>query len=129
MKKGFTLIEILVILTLIGILAAILVPQYRYSVVRAREAVLKENLYLLRDAINKFRYDKKRYPQSLEELVTEKYVARIPEDPIYRKAEWDVVYYEPSPDESYDYQEQSGIVDVKSRSSGLALDGTNYSEW
>ncbi len=129
MKKGFTLIEILVILTLIGILAAMLIPQYRYSVIRAREAVLKENLFLLRDAINKFRLDKKRYPLSLDELVSEKYLAKIPEDPIMRKAEWDFVYYEPAPGEIFDYQEQSGIVDVRSKSTAQALDKSFYNQW
>ena len=85
-KKGFTLIEILIVVTLIGILVAILIPQYKYSVLRAKEAVLKENLFQVRDAINKYYFDKKKYPSALEDLVTARYLREVPFDPDRQEA-------------------------------------------
>ena len=85
-KKGFTLIEVLIVVTLIGILVAILVPQYKYSVLRAKEAVLKENLFQVRDAINKYYFDKKKYPSALEDLVTAATCARCRSIPSIRRA-------------------------------------------
>jgi general secretion pathway protein G len=128
-KKGFTLIEILIVVTLIGILVAILVPQYKYSVLRAKEAVLKENLFQLRDAINKYFFDKKKYPAALEDLVTGRYLREIPLDPINRTREWHLVMAEPLEGEEPDPDVLQGIIDVKSLSQNTALDGTPYAEW
>ena len=129
MKKGFTLIEILIVMALIGILAAIIIPNYSYSTRRAREAVLKENLFLIRDAINKHYYDKKKYPSSLNDLVASKYLNKIPEDPIIGRSEWDLVHFEPEDLEDFDPEISESIIDIKSSSPIIALDGTKYNEW
>jgi general secretion pathway protein G len=129
MKKGFTLIEIIIVLTLIGILVAIVVPIYRSSVVRAREAVLKENLFQIRDAISKYYFDKHKYPTALDDLVTNKYLSKIPTDPMANSSEWELVHFEPVEDEEFDPEIAEGIIDVKSRSDRLALDGTAYADW
>jgi general secretion pathway protein G len=128
-RKGFTLIEILIVVTLIGILVAILVPQYKYSVLRAKEAVLKEDLFQMRDAINKYYFDKKKYPAGLEDLVTARYLREVPVDPISKLREWKLVMFEPLEGEEYDPEEAQGVVDVKSLSQGTALDGTPYADW
>lgn len=128
-KRGFTLVEILIVVTLIGILVAIMTPQYKYSVIRAREAVLKENLFQVRDAINKYFYDKKKYPASLEDLVSARYLREVPVDPVLRKKEWRLVLVEPLEGEEFDPEEAQGIVDVKSLASGNSLDGSPYGEW
>ena len=129
MKKGFTLIEIIIVLTLIGILVTIVVPIYRSSVVRAREAVLKENLFQIRDAISKYYFDKHKYPTALDDLVTNKYLSKIPTDPMVNSSEWELVHFEPVEQEDFDPEIAEGIIDVKSRSDRLALDGTAYADW
>lgn len=129
MKRGFTLIEALIVITLIGILAAILVPQYKTSIVRAREAVLKENLFLMRDAINHFFADKKKYPTGLDDLVAFRYLREIPVDPITRGKNWIPEPAEPAEGEEYDPEVVQGIVGVKSAAQGTALDGTQYQDW
>jgi general secretion pathway protein G len=128
-KKGFTLIEILIVVTLIGILVAILVPQYKYSVLRAKEAVLKENLFQLRDAINKYYFDRKKYPAGLEDLVSARYLREIPMDPINKTREWRLVMAEPLEGEEPDPDVLQGITDIKSLSQATAMDGTPYAEW
>jgi general secretion pathway protein G len=129
MKKGFTLIEIIIVVTLIGILVAIVVPIYRNSVFRAREAVLKENLFQIRDAISKYYFDKHKYPTALDDLVTNKYLSKIPTDPMVNSSEWELVHFEPVEQEDFDPEIAEGIIDVKSRSDRLALDGTAYADW
>ena len=129
MKKGFTLIETLIVATMIGILVVILIPQYKYSVIRAREAVLKEDLFQMRDCISKFFYDKKKYPSSLDDLVTYRYLRKVPEDPFMRTAAWEPVHAEPIAGEEYDPETAQGIIDVKSQNQGTALDGTKYADW
>lgn len=129
MKKGFTLVEIIIVLTLIGILVAIIVPIYRTSVIRAREAVLKENLFQIRDAISKYYYDKQKYPTALDDLVTNKYLSKLPMDPITNSNEWELVHFEPVDTEDFDSEIAEGVIDVKSKSPKKALDGTLYAEW
>ena len=128
-KKGFTLIEMLIVVTLIGILVAILVPQYKYSVLRAKEAVLKENLFQVRDAINKYYFDKKKYPSGLEDLVTARYLREVPFDPIVKKHEWQLVMIEPLEGEEFDPEAAQGVIDVKSLSQAISLDGAPYADW
>lgn len=126
-ESGFTLIEILIVITLIFVLAGIALIQYQKSVTRAKEAVLKEDLFRLRDAIDQFYADKNKYPQSLEELVTEKYIRAVPADPFTQSTEtWQTVMSEPDP---LNPSAQPGVYDIKSGYEGTALDGTSYSEW
>ena len=126
-NAGFTLIEILVVITLIFILAGMALIQYQKSVTSAREAVLKENLFRLRDAIDQYYADKNKYPTSLDELVTEKYIRTVPPDPLTGTAEtWQTVMSEPDP---LNPSAQPGVYDVKSGSEATALDGTKYSDW
>ena len=124
---GFTLIEIMVVITLIFILAGIALVSYQSSVTSAKEAVLKENLFRLRDAIDQFYADKNKYPTALDELVSEKYMRSVPLDPFTNsKDTWQTVMSEPDP---LNPQAQPGIYDVKSGSEETALDGTKYSDW
>jgi general secretion pathway protein G len=129
MKKGFTLIEIIIVLVLIGILVTMVTPVYRTSVIRAKEAVLKENLFQIRDAISKYYYDKQKYPTSMEDLVTYKYLSKIPLDTILNTDEWELIHFEPVDMEDFDPEISEGIIDVKSRSDKMALDGTLYADW
>jgi len=129
MKKGFTLVEVLIVLTIIGILVAIILPIHRTAITRAREAVLKENLFQIRDAISKYYYYKKQYPTSLDDLVTSKLMRVIPIDPLVKKAKWDVVHFEPEEMDDFDPEIAEGIIDVKSFCQRKALDGSKYNEW
>jgi general secretion pathway protein G len=123
---GFTLIELITVVALVAILAAIALPNYRVAIIQSREAVLKENLYRLRDLIDQYYLDKGQYPSSLEALVEEGYLRKLPEDPMTRTADWTPVYAEPDPDRP---AEPPGVYDVKSSSEQLSLSGTPYSEW
>jgi general secretion pathway protein G len=124
---GFTLIELLVVISLMFTLAGIALVNYQNSVRRTREAVLKQDLFRMRDAIDQFYADKNKYPASLDELVTEKYLRSIPVDPFTStKDSWQTVMSEPDP---LNPTAQPGIYDVKSGSEQTALDGTKYSEW
>ena len=126
-QAGFTLIEILIVITLIFVLAGMALVQYQTSVTSAKEAVLKEDLFRLRDAIDQYYADKNKYPASLEDLVTEKYIRAIPQDPFTRSTEtWQAVMSEPDP---LNPSAQPGVYDIKSGYEGTALDGTKYSEW
>lgn len=127
--KGFTLIELLVVMALIGIIASIALPQFKGTTKRAREVVLKENLYQLRRVIDQFYVDKKRYPRSLQELIDEGYLRTIPEDPITRSREtWVLIREEPKENE-FLLEEERGIIDVKSGSDKISSEGTPYSSW
>jgi general secretion pathway protein G len=128
-KKGFTLVEIITVVVLIGILVSIALPIYRNAVHRAKESVLKENLFQVRDAINKFYQDKKKYPTTLDELVQFKYLRKIPEDPIARTTDWVLVHFEPEDMEDFDPEIAESIIDVKSTCDDTASDGSKYSEW
>lgn len=129
MKRGFTLAEVLIVMTIIGILLAIVIPQYQSSVIKAKEAVLRENLFQIRDAISKYYVDKKKYPVSLEELVSARYLRSIPMDPFSKKNDWELVRNEPEDFENLDLEETEGIVDVRSRSKNPREEGKDYSEW
>ena len=125
--RGFTMIELLIVMTLIIILAAVGMVQYRNSVKRAEEAVLKENLFRLRDAIDQYYADKTKYPSGLEDLVSDGYIREVPTDPMTKsKDTWQTTPAEPDPNNP---ASSVGIFDVKSGSDQAALDGTRYSEW
>ncbi len=129
MKKGFTLVEILIVMAILGILLSIIIPNYSSSVKRAKEAVLKENLFIIRDAIDKFYLDKKKYPTDLEDLITNKYLKEIPFDPFLKRKEWRLIHYEPDEMEDFDPEIADAIIDVKSLASGTSFDGTKYENW
>ena len=126
-EKGFTLIELLIVIAIIGIISGIAVVQIRNAPIKARESVLKENLYALRDCIDQYFADKGKYPESLDTLVEDHYLRKIPEDPITKSSEtWQVVNAEADEDNP---DSAGGIIDVKSGADGTALDGSRYADW
>jgi len=124
--RAFTLIEMMLVIALIGILLSIAIPSYRQSVLKAREAVLRENLHVLRKTIDQFTLDKKRPPASLDELVAEGYLRKLPLDITGSATTWRVEYSDIflTPD-----QTTTGISDVRSGSDAVSSDGTPYSSW
>ena len=124
---GFTLIELMIVMTIIGILASIAAPNYQRSVIKAREAVLMEDLYQMRRAIDAYFADHTKYPESLDALVEAKYLREIPVDPFTRAQDsWEVVI--PTPTEEGEVAE-GGVEDVHSGSDLMGLNGTPYREW
>jgi general secretion pathway protein G len=122
--SAFTLIELVVVLAILALLISIAAPRYFAHVDRAREATLRQNLSVMRDAIDKFHADKARYPETLDELVTARYIRRIPVDPITESATtWTI---EPPP---LDAVSEGGVFDVRSGAPGTGSDGTPYTEW
>ena len=133
-ESGFTLLELLVVMTIIGILAAVAIPALRDSPQRAREAALREDLFTFRSTIDQFHGDKGYYPPDLQTLIAEGYLRNIPIDPMTKSRETWVVAYEEleSGAEGEAPPEESvapGIVDVHSASTARALDGTYYKDW
>jgi general secretion pathway protein G len=125
--KGFTLIELMIVMALIVVLASIGLAMHANSQTRAREAVLKEDLFRLRDAIDQYYADKNMYPQSLEALVSDKYLRAVPVDPFTQSADtWQTTMSESDPANP---SAQPGIYDVKSGSDRTAMDGSQYSSW
>jgi len=124
---GFTVIELLVVLSIIVILAGMAMAQYRTSVTRAQESVLRTDLFRMRDALDQYYADKQQYAPTLDALVAEGYLRQIPKDPFTRAADtWQTVQAEPDPNNP---TVEPGIYDVKSGSDRTALDGTRYAEW
>ncbi|HSB67921.1 MAG TPA: prepilin-type N-terminal cleavage/methylation domain-containing protein [Candidatus Methylomirabilis sp.] len=122
--RGFTLIELMIVIAIIGILVTLAQPSYNRALTSAREATLKENLFIMRDRIDQFYADNGKYPASLNDLVDKPYLRRIPKDPMTGSADtWVLV---PATDEQ---GQQTGIFDVKSGSDRIALDGTRYGDW
>ena len=125
--QGFTLIELLVVISLIVILASMGMVQYRTSVIRSKEAVLKEDLFRMRDAIDQYYADKGQYPSALDTLVSDGYLRKVPKDPITDSdATWQAIPGEPDPNNP---AASAGVYDVKSGSEGTALDGSKYADW
>ena len=122
-RTGFTLIELIVVLTVLALLLTIAVPRYFSHIEHAKEATLKQDLTVMRDAIDKFHGDKGRYPEQLEELVSARYIRTIPVDPITESAStWRVIA-------PTDTEAKGAVYDIKSGADGKSVDGTLYSEW
>jgi general secretion pathway protein G len=124
-NAGFTLIELLTVMVIIIVLASVGLAVYANSVRYAREAALKQNLTEMRKAIDAYYADKQKYPPSLEDLVTEKYLRKIPPDPITNTADWQTTTSDRDPANP---SAEPGINDVKSNASGTSIDGTPFSD-
>ena len=125
-QDGFTLVELITVMAIISILVAIALPSYRYAVLHAREAVLKEDLFNFRRAIDQYKMDKGHYPESLQTLVEEGYLRRLEPDPITQAMDWQEIDADSDPSNP---DEPPGIYDIKSNSERVSLSGEPYSEW
>jgi general secretion pathway protein G len=122
-QRAFTLIELVVVMAIVALLVSIAAPRYFRSVERAREGVLRQNLVLMRDAIDKFSADNGRYPESIAELAAKRYMRKVPDDPVTGSSATWVVVAPPAGSAA------GGVYDIKSGSEGNGLDGTPYSSW
>jgi general secretion pathway protein G len=126
-QGGFTLVELLIVISLISILAGMGLVQYKNSVLSAKEATLHTDLFRMRDAIDQYYADKGKYPSGLDSLVSEGYMRKVPIDPVTQSSDsWVTVAAEPDPNSP---SGEAGIYDIKSGAQGTALDGTSYTDW
>jgi general secretion pathway protein G len=126
-RRGFTLIEILIVVSIIGILVSIAVPIYQKSLIRTKESVLRNNLFSIRTTLDEYTYDKQKAPQTLQDLVTEGYLREVPYDPITgSNTTWKIDMEDALRSVS---QTEPGIFDIHSGSDKKSLDGTPYSDW
>jgi general secretion pathway protein G len=125
-SRGFTLLELMIVISMIMILMSVAIPIYNQSIIQARESVLRQNLATLRSVIDQYTLDKQKAPQSLDDIVTAGYLKKIPEDPMTRMPNWET--HTEDALMAVDQQEP-GLDDVHSASSATAADGTAYSTW
>ena len=125
--RGFTMIELMIVMAIVVILISIAVPMYQKALLRAKESVLKNNLFTMRTVIDEYTYDKQKAPQTLQDLVTEGYLKEVPIDPIMgNNQSWRIIMEQAMQSVN---QTEPGIFDVKSGSDAKSLEGTPYSEW
>ena len=126
-RRGFTLIELMIVMTVITIIVSLAVPMYQKAIVRAKESVLRNNLFTLRTLIDEYTFDKQKAPQALDDLVREGYLRQVPIDPITGSNQtWRVIMEDAM---SSVNQTEPGIFDVRSGADRASLEGTPYSEW
>ena len=128
-SRGFTLLELMIVISIMLILVSIAVPNFSASLKRSREAVLRQNLFTLRDLISQYTLDKQKAPQSLDDLVQAGYLKQIPRDPMTNETDWQVEQMDDSTIMSPDEQDEGGIDDVHSNSSLIGTDGRPYNTW
>jgi general secretion pathway protein G len=126
-RSGFTFVELMIVMAIIAVLLSVAIPIYSRSITRAKESVLKNNLFTLRTVIDEYTYDKQKAPQTLQDLVSDGYLRQIPVDPITTTADsWKII---PEDQSNTVNQTEPGIFDVRSGSDKTSLEGTPYSEW
>jgi general secretion pathway protein G len=126
-KRGFTIIELMIVMTIVSFLVAVAVPMYTKSILRSRETVLRQNLTTLRMVIDEYTFDKGKAPQSLNDLVTEQYLRQVPTDPMTSSStSWKIIMEDAVTSVS---QTEPGIFDIRSGSDKKSLEGTPYNEW
>jgi general secretion pathway protein G len=126
LRRGYTLIELIIVMAIISVLVSIAVPLYQKSLLRTKETLLKNNLFTLRTVIDEYTFDKQKAPQTLQDLVSEGYLRAVPLDPITGSDQWRVIMEDAL---SMVNQTQPGIFDIRSASDLKSLEGTPYSEW
>jgi len=126
-KRGFTLIEMMIVMAIIVILIAVAVPFYQKAIIRAKESVLHSNIFALRSAIDEYSYDRQKAPQTLQDLVQAGYLREVPRDPITQRADtWKIIMEDAG---SAVNPQEPGIWDIRSGATGKSLEGTSYSDW
>jgi general secretion pathway protein G len=125
-RRGFTFVEMMVVISIIVILITVAIPIYQKSIIRSREAVLHNNLSTLRQVIDNYTYDKEKAPQSLDDLVSDGYLKKVPLDPIANTTQWKLIMEDATQAVN---QSEPGIFDIHSTSDKIGLDGTPYSTW
>jgi general secretion pathway protein G len=127
--RGFTLLELMIVISVLLILVSIAAPMYRQQILHSREAVLRQNLFTLRTLISQYTLDKQKAPQSIEDLVSAGYLKQIPVDPMSGAADWTVDQAAEDTISSPDQQDEGGIDDVHSSSTQIGTTGTAYNTW
>jgi general secretion pathway protein G len=125
-RRGFTLIEMMIVMAIIVILISIAVPYYQKAITRAKESVLHNNLMAMRNAIDEYSFDKQKAPQSLQDLVKDGYLHDVPKDPIAQTNDWKIIMEDAGQAVN---SSEPGIFDIRSTSDKISLDGTHYSDW